>query len=418
MKIRPTARTSAILLILVLAFPATLMVSCDPVDLFAEYRGVNLINSFQFGEELVPATIGDGWEADWGWNEGTQATDPNNYMTFAPPAAPDLALAGTSGLPATAPDGDAIAVYRLEVLNQFANGDFETGGSEFLNFSTDLGTPTRINPATDELGIDESIQLDSGFNSSQYVDLSLRVNTWAAASEYVFHFEYYPLAGQPFYLQFDDGVSDSVDYLFQITIAERSNSRLSFPGVTAAEKGNYLQVSPNYRRWYFGRVDAQTSFDSQIDSIRFVRLDTSYAARLTIPYADPSTGLTLVQGGSYEFSIYVHREDDRLASAGGTFLGTNRFLAQNMNITIRDIYGGVNERTTVSRDFDLSGLGSDWVKITLQAENLVKAIPSDPTEPMIEIAITASALSSGTASSYALDAGSVLVALPLFELGD
>jgi hypothetical protein len=84
MKIRHTVRTSAILLILVFAFAAMLMVSCDPVDLFAEYRGVNLINSFQFSEELVAAAVDDGWQADWGWNEATQSTVANKLYDFYP----------------------------------------------------------------------------------------------------------------------------------------------------------------------------------------------------------------------------------------------------------------------------------------------------------------------------------------------
>jgi hypothetical protein len=416
MKIRHTVRTSAILLILVFAFAAMLMVSCDPVDLFAEYRGVNLINSFQFSEELVAAAVDDGWQADWGWNEATQSTVANNYMIFIRlngTTTPTLGVAqGYGGLPAFAPDGDPVLVYRLEILNQFANGDFENIGTATANFNTVAGGPTiTANAAPDFLGTGNSIELDSAYNDIYYIDLAARINTWAVDQEYVFHFDYYPRSVQTYFFQFDDG-SNVPDYLNQITIGARSETALSFPGVTEDEKDNYLQASNSYDRWYFGRVDGQTAFFSQIDNVRFVRSDVGYAARLQIPYTDPDSGLTLVQGGSYVFSIYVHKDDP--AEIGGN----NRFFAQTINITIRDIYGGVSERTTATQDFDISGLGAGWVKITMAAENLVKAIPADPAEPMLEVAITASGLSSGNASSYALDAGSVLIALPELKLGD
>lgn len=389
-----------------------LLTSCgDPLNIFREYDGVNLIDRYQFGET---DDEGNGWTADHGWGSGFTQTSANNYMNFEPVTGID-----TSSIPAPA-DGDAIRVYRLEVKNQFVNGDFESAGelSDVVYVDPDSGVESSESiesGVANEIGTGQSIRINTVIDDpidQYYIDLASRVNTWSEASEYSFHFDFYSYIGS-YYFQFDDN-TDRPDFLYFTALAERTETVLSFPGSASSEKNNRISADPRYSRWYLGRVDGTVQFDSQLDNIRFVRSDSDYSVRLQIPYVHESSGLELVQNAPYVFTIFV-RKDSRA-------LGANNFYSNLINITASDIYSEGIGGVTVSQDFDISSIGSSWTKIDMQFDGLVQGIPEDTSTKMIEIAVTASGLNktsdeAGNLSVFPLDAGAVLIAAPSLRLG-
>ncbi|WP_144083029.1 hypothetical protein [Salinispira pacifica] len=386
--------------------------SCsDPLNLFGEYDGVNLIDGYQFGETDAE---GNGWTADHGWGSGFTQTSVNNYMNFEPVTGID-----TSSIPAPA-DGDPVHVYRLEIKNQFINGDFESAGelSNVFYVDPDSGVESSasIESGVDnEIGTGQSVRINTVIDDpidQYYIDLATRVNTWSDADEYSFHFDFYSYIGS-YYFQFDDN-TDRPDFLYFSALSERTETVLSFPGNASTEKNNLISADSRYSRWYLGKVDGTVQFDSQLDNIRFVRADTDYAVRLQVPYTHEDSGLELVQNAPYVFTLYV-RKDSRAP-------GANNFYSEILNVTASDIYSGGIGGVTVSQDFDISSIGSSWTKIQMPFDGLVQGVPEDDSAKMIEIAITASGLNktideAGNLSVFPLDAGAVLIAAPSLELG-
>lgn len=162
--------------------------SCeDSTNLFAEYEGRNLIANHQFGVTIGSEQV---WQPDH--------EDPTNvYMTWE-------ALSGTELDGARAveglPDGD-INIYRLEVKNQFINGDFEASTLPVTAVS-DIGgidgmgiwNSTRTMVIDDELWVDtvddnNYLEFTQG-GDTLYIDLSAALNSYNEVEEYSYYIEF------------------------------------------------------------------------------------------------------------------------------------------------------------------------------------------------------------------------------------
>ena len=379
--------------------------SCaDPVDLFSEYRGKNLISSYQFGE-------GDssGWQPDH--------TGSNVYMTYEELSGVDLSDARNApGLP-----DNTANVYRLEVKNQFINGDFEATPAT-IGSNADIGGPdgTSIWTSTQTI-TDNNLWVDNvngnrylefiGSTEILYADLSNALTSYPDAVWYNYHIEFtvsgpgVDFTGLNPNIQFkfdDNSPSGGGERSLPLT---SSGSRF-FPGDYPTGTGNFWTKGSN-NRLYFGKSTGAL-FGATIDNIRFIRADNTYAIRLTLPFSEANR-LDLALGGIYTFSVYV-KEDPTVSPTN------NRFATDTIALEIRDLYTA-DGTLSVVRNLTSSNT-SRWQKLEISAVGLIIDSPADRSSNMIELAITTSALNTaagGNANTvYKLDAGSILIALPEF----
>ena len=391
-----------------------LLWSCNnPLEQFSEYDGVNLI-AYQFGEGGT-----EGWVAD-------HSAPTNNYMAFETLAGPHLTTArNTPGLP----DSGNVNVYRLEVKNQFINGDFEESIRPITAVS-DIGGPqgaliwgTSVAPADDVLWIDTTttgnqyLELHT-ISNPLYADLSAALSSYndAGSSRYNFYIEFTISGlGIPFaitqtqpYIKFTfDTSTPGTQVARKVTLPlTRAGSR-SFPGPYEGGTFNqWIKGTPLGNRLYLGPSDTG-DFGATVDNIRFVRSDTDYAVRLRIPFTTEGR-LDLPFGGNYIFSVYV-LADPEVNTA------PNRFASDTIAMEINSLY---EDEVTSWNTFNRSSPDtSRWNKLTISTPGPGPGpLPADLASYQFELAISASDLDTATGGNpdtvYTLDAGSILIALP------
>lgn len=388
--------------------------SCeDATNLFAEYEGRDLIADYQFG-----ATIGSEqvWQPD---HEGS-----NDYMTWE-------ALSGTElddardvrGLP----DGD-INIYRLEVKNQFINGDFEATTPLPITAVSDIAgmgiwNSTRTTVSNDMLWVDtvddnNYLEFNQG-GDTLYIDLTEALNSYNEVEEYSYYIEFI-ISGDE--VSFDDG-NPGIRFAFdneppsgENKIVHRlSGNKWFFPGGNGIE--NRWEKSPQRNRLYFGRPNVP--FATTIDNIRFVGRNINYAVRFLLPNSENERISLNYSGGKYTFSVYV-KGDPTVGTSPG---GDNRFAAKSIAMEIKVDYptlgdedDGENSQSMI-RNFVLDD-DSRWQRFEMTITDFFvnKQLDNSSEGARMELAITASALSSGSGGDantiFKLDAGSVLVAVP------
>ncbi len=419
------------------------LLSCDPVNRFAEYEGLNLIGDFPFGSG---ADSDSGWFASYSWDNTNQTTETagNNFVTFEPLSGPDLisaqAAAGYTELP-EGPGGGAPAIYRLEVKNQFANGDFQQSSTGFLgsddanigpnaaswfdSYDDDNANYSILDAGGGDLRLN-FVDLDDTDGDTElervFVDLSANVSSWAdpLVNSYVFHMDFLFRSENPLVFQFDDGDAigfagggtadaNPAPYAFDLP-GIRDNQAVFFPGDLPEEKGNFMQADAAYRRLYLGDTLGTQRFIAELDNIRFLAAEADYSVKLLIPFAAEGRP-DLAGGGTYTFSLFILQDPSAAATA-------NRFASEAVNIGIRNIQSDSLANRSYSANFSTTDASGGWTEITIDAPNLLSTMPADPREAVIELSISASALGTGPYSPsqgdsvYLLDAGSILVASP------
>jgi hypothetical protein len=264
--------------------------SCgDPVDHFAEYRGVDLIPEAGFDAASVWAV-----------------TNGSPYMSFAAVTAE------------TPPDDEPdAAVYRLEVLNLAPDGGFDDTdiGKIPDNWTEETAMTISVIAGTDTKAIDGKtlrLYFAGGSSSGSYTLPSV----FKEGGSFSFFFTYrndqasivrigYPPADSSTFWELTTEEADPVEYPNTETLTDFTYS---------TDEGNTL--------WFAGFSEGYYYFDN----LRLVRndIDTELRASFTVD----STAEPLIDG-AYAFSVWAKAE-----GAAGAALGDNRFACRGITLSM------------------------------------------------------------------------------------
>jgi hypothetical protein len=368
-----------------------LLTGCSAVDPFASYSGVNLISS-------VPLSS---WTAD----------QSSTYMIFEP-------------VNAAAPAGGSSEVYRLEIRNLVADGDFSrsTVGSAPNGWTySGSGTLATVDGSAAHAISGNTMHLSTA-NAAERVIFDLRDATWGVRdgllenATYNLLFDYRSSASLVSEFRQAAIADDSLRTWRAWGGADGSSSSPSFdhlnafPGTTLVGQSEVSVGSQSIACFDFGSLSPallQTQ-EAYVDDFRVVRTDIPCRARLLLN-REGSASLTLAPGG-YTFSIYVRADPD----AGST---ASRFAAEAVSL-------GIVRKTTVSTDnvvtdgfqetFTNGSNGLDFSSWT-QLSVTLDAGETDPgnTTTTYELSV---APTDDLHAANGMDCGSILVSAPSLTL--
>jgi hypothetical protein len=431
-----------------------LISSCGDLlpNYYSEYDpNLNMIRSYQFG---TTDSNGNTWTPDF-WAPG-YGTPNNEYMTYV--GIGDVASGGGQ-IPAQADDGTtAINGYRLEVMNQIADGDFQAYGISFGTETTAalLGMPGSWGQNPVFNAGDVRIVDGGGFAAETIDNRTLYINstsnvmfhyivtnltTWADAapappaplSNYVFHFDYISKVPDVYFQVNNDIIynplfpgADTRSYKKKLTLTAGNISILKQypdPFDTNHASNVFAAENPSTHSYFtFGNSGNTGSTNNiSIDNLKIV-LDTEYFLRIQIPKVPDvpvgSTALALQPGGTYTFSVFVNITP----AANITPLQANSFRAQNITLYAKPINGVIG--STYYENIDMNNYNGsaifNWteVSVTMNATTEGNLISSNldsyaDSDPIIELGIMASpSILSSISGANPLTSGSVLIALP------
>ena len=382
---------------LVLLLPLLVLIACDPVDQFGDYRDVNLIDGKGFDSGV--------WEPD---------RDESYYMNFEEVSS---SIAGSTGdLP------DDSGIYRLEIPNLVPNGDFEgstVGGgvpSPWVLINTsglssadvvDTSSSYDINgntfyydiddKETDRINYDMQSNLKDGFKEGKNYIIRFNIRSDGYTS-----FEY------------NDGSSGFPGYSWTLQAGTDMSIR-SFPdeniiSLITAQSGathNFTigALDPDVQR-------VQTAY---IDNFRVVRTDIDQFVRYEVPVVDSSGSRPELIDGYYKFSVYI-KEDPTNTTIQSADKVANRFPASGVTLQMALKYDDEVYKTSAPAAFhpdDEDTDWSEWTKVTLTSGDAFSVTQFGTTEKVfIELRITPT---DAAQAGNNKDAGSLLIASPSLE---
>ena len=350
-----------------------LLESCEWVDPYPEYRGVNLL-------EDRGLSVDDFAES---YSDGSGPVGPPAYVTLTTPAS----YGSTTGLPDT--NAATLAtIRRLEIPNLIQNGDFADGTTD--PWITD-GTGLTVNAPDDGGGPGTGFVVESaGVLSDPYIafevqpgqgaavhlddDVNAMLISVAPGGRYFFQARIDRTADTV--VTFDFGDEDTTSYIeldgtswvFEEPggsadpgpeeVPDPDVPRLNVPMRAIAPSASPAIASYLYLGSPQGDARAQSGY---LDDVRVGRLDNLPQRALTIPI--PATGDQLpFVPGSYTFSVYVKSEID----AEVTPAAPNAFRSRQI------VLGGGDENRLFERD-EYGWSTSTWVKL----ETVVTLDPDD-----------------------------------------
>lgn len=348
-----------------------LLAGCGEVDYFADYREVNLLESYPLNHT--------------GWQSNTTAT----YLNYE---AITLAEAGDSAsLPA---DTD---IHRLEIPNLFENGDFLNnaagwGGGGTYNW-IDGSDPKAISGGTLSYSISASLdRIEFNLSALEKGHYRLAFDLTKEPADVI---AYAIFEGGEETRTWVSGYSPATDNTlihFQDIVADPTFSLVNDTLVAA---------------FSLNSIDkANVHNDSCIDNIRLVRTDVSAAVSIDLPLLEGDR-LPFVPG-TYRFSLYVKQEEDsQVTPAVG-----NRFRGSGLGITLSGIEETGDQTFTVRsssratfRDTDEGADWSSWSQVYV--DDIVQVDESGADDSTV-IRLTVEPLDD--------NCGSLLIACPELEL--
>jgi hypothetical protein len=418
-RIGPKIRVHIFILLILL----TLAGCGDPIDVFSDYRGVNLLDSQGLDQ--------------WALHDSVTAEIP--LMVFTD-VTTSLAASGSS-LPEDGPND----FYRLEVKNMLPNGDFEGDISEQWtekNPGPNLVFETTPNSKANSFwwlsGDVLRHDSDAASESYAYVDLEnelIRYPTETESWDVTVHFSAL-LPSDKYSYSFGIYKTPGLGYISEATVSAQAGTDLTiyrlFPAIDPVEQEisgnteNTFSIGGVENR-YFSLQQSESNLDLHFDNLRIARVQDanfSYSLETGLTREDSTRRPSLpLQSGTYEFSIYV--KPDPVVTPDPQ--GLNRFPARFVTISI------IGQNKVASRTYDLwSGnpkdgftQPTDWVQLRLTTENLIGSLygVSGDTE-LIRLQIIPTAMGDsvynldGTEYENAYpneDAGSILIAQPRLE---
>jgi len=342
-----------------------LMGSCeqDPTIL-AEYEGVNLIANRGFDS------------ADWTPDQGTV------YMTYE--AVTGVALpSGVTGA----------AVYRLEINNLVADGEFETYPS---------GSPPPVGAGWSVTGA--ATALVSGTEVSSGQSLFFDVPSTAAADSFAFDLE-----------AMIDGYPANSNYILRFVFVPTQTNFCWFyfpthPGDLHIASVDTLSIPYDFPDAFEDITSEFTSNDTgdiflitgrtaagYIDDFRIARTDIPLRLRINLTWADPSRPDTPLVSGWYKFSLWV-RSDPDAASTPNSFAGDT--------VTI-----GIENALSVVSSVSSLPLVDGWAQISIVLFVQINE-PDDHGAYVLELSVTPTDI----ANAQSRDVGSILITAPVLEL--
>lgn len=362
-----------------------LLASCQQSVGFDEFDGVNLIASRGFGD--TDAAGDSYWTPD----------DPEGIHTNWESVADVTAPSGVSG-----------PVYRLEIPNLLANGDFEAD-----NLGSFWSATAEASVAVGADGFTETRTLRVNQPPGQRVSLDLTeglADDFADGARYAIHLEF-TVSAQSFLLELNDGVGTRDEQNWR-GIEAAAGTALEFPttaDIVAGAAGNVIATADADRFDVlsiggFGTGTGTGNFvNGQVDNFRIVRDDVTHFVRLAIPYAEEGRP-DLIPGGVITFAVWVRRDPE----AGDN----NRFHARRMSLGITGDAAS-SPSTGFVRVADTSEITEEWTRLTFAVEAPTFVVPDDPADPAYHIMIEpAASQGSGEELPADTDAGSLLVAGP------
>lgn len=365
----------AILPLLILTVLTGILTTCgDPLDIFSAYRGQNLLESQNLSTE------------SWVLHESTAPGTSGALMAFDDVTGQNLA----------APPEASGAVYRLELKNQLANGDFEDGSDPPDQWSTeDTGTDlvfgTAGNPGTDSFWWLSGQVLHhvsaAAQDSYAYIDLAAYLSTFptqAPAREFTIHFSM-QLPGDQFSYSFGFWDTPGGTYNPTATVSVQPDSDLSiyrtFPSIDTAGQfypgntANTVTLGPGNMR-YLSLEQTASNLNLHFDNFRIVQTqsaDLSYSLETGLTRVDDAKRADFpLQSGSYEFSLYV-RPDPVVTPDPD---GRNRYPGRYITLQILGNAGSASKTFDLWQGNPKEGYTQPegWTKLTLTGENLVGSL--------------------------------------------
>jgi hypothetical protein len=383
---------------------ALFAVSCQQPYEFEEYDGTDLISSqgFESGQWLLYDTAAAPDEDPW-----VPADSGHTYVNFEAVDAAALGL-DTSALP-TQPDGTAEAVYRLEIRNLLANGDFEETAPGSLPAQWGQTLPDIGQVISGAGAIDgHTLRLQFGQANAVYTDLATHLTDFQPDTPYRFLFEMKTVTdsvgvelnnGPP------PGGESKTGYSLRIARpgGATADTVLRFPEDPGFGGNNTLVPDTAYSQFSFGgnSANASVTINAFVDNLRMVRTDVPLHVRLPIP-REGSGRPDILGGGTYAFTVFV-RDDPTVhdvASGGG-----NRFRANGLSVSLNPLPGEptVGYFETAERTDDWT----DWTQLSfaLDGQQLSEG------DSVVDLLLMPS-LPGRTLEVATLDAGSLLLAAP------
>ncbi|MFP4376354.1 MAG: hypothetical protein ACLFP4_04860 [Spirochaetales bacterium] len=362
---------------------ALLVVACEPVDVFSDYRGVDLLSQRSVGI------------ANWAISYQAGVTPDTDYVSFV--ALTPGEYGSDAGLPAGSP------VYRLEIPNLLPDGDFEasTAGSAPSGWTVDPPSANYlVENAPSVMPDGNFVALEFGSADSAFVNLSTLTDGFVIDALYHFQVDI-------------KRVSDDVSILFDFGDAStsylgRDDWRIepipgqaivveSVPSRTPENlfKNTLFAARDSADRFYAGAPAADSPFqEGYFDNLRIGRHDVFPHVRFELPLTATGDQLEFLPG-RYTFSVFVKSELDTQVTPDTP----NRFRSQQLSIGIDEVYE-TYERADHGWD------ANSWAELTYSFELSSAKIASG--DPLI---ITLTPSSFGTPA-----VGAILVAAPRLEL--
>ncbi len=417
------------------AAAAVLATGCSSPDLFSEYDDESFLSTTSLSSEswqLMP---------DYDFETGTNADD---YMDFS--------QVSSSG----GPDGGP--VYRLEIRNLLANGDFEDGtAAGWYHYD---GT-TMNDPATGsgEVQMNEgSYTLDNNtlyfdttslyrlgivFNNTNdssglsYNSAFINPDTYVDGMSYVYSYSYRTASVISSYFE-DNWAGDTTDLpssSFQAlggtdgSDNDRSYSNYNYfppldPDLAEAQNYNVITAdnSSDMDSFFFTSTSTQAGYIDDVTFVRDSQGDFDLRLRLKLDI-DHRSDLDLIPG-YYRFSVYVKAENsatNNVFDADRVELGINGYDEDNnMSYEGTQVYyktSTLHNLYSQSGDSFQGNWSSSWVKLVFETDQTVQ-LPDISTDPVMELTISPSNPGSSDNAWNRLDAGSILIAEPTLEYSD
>lgn len=390
---------------------------------FSDYRDTNLIAAQGFG--AADAATGAPWFLTPGLTAATaEARDDGvtgvDYARFE-----QTAGSGAYAPPPEAPDA---AVFRLEVVNLFQNGDFEVGDATEGWTASGDGLPNALTVSGDDaISGNQSLALNFELAETRFhTDLANTATGLADGflpnTPYAFHIDF-RLSVELFNLELNDNnVASALQTWSAAPPAIDPATTYSFPGrdrdnPARSENPNIIMrdpAQPDLTLLSFGGINtaSQGRVAGRFDDIRFVRADQSHYLRLPVPYR--AGGRPEISGGGiYTFSVWVKTDPATYDTADPAF--GNRFPARHLSVGIDRTPEAAGPREIVdtlrASLRDVNAAPDTWHQLTweLSGHGIYPPFNAPGSFTVFDIVIEVGDAISGAAYQ---DAGSILMSAP------
>ena len=403
--------------VLVLCVLLLLLASCtDPVD-WSDYSGVNLIAERNFDAVDAASNEPLWYFADGLTGNAGTAADPD-FVTFEEV---------DSGVYGTLPAGATGPVYRYEIVNLLANGDFESTAAPAAPAGwVSSGLTAAATDATEPITGNNSLSLDFELPTNRYsIDLSTYLaGGFPADVLFAFHIDF-RMPVSTFGMDLDNTTTGSVQGQWQINRGDPISEAVvyRYPGAglllpASFNRTNSFMLDPDYpTRTFFSfgglTLISQERTEGLFDSFRIVRADQGHYLRLSVPFTDnlDPTRPELKGGGTYTITVWA--KPDPTAGTGNRIAA--RLFSAGLDTSTGNPAYTLAKTTTVYTDgpTNLEAL-ADWQQLSFAVSGRLVDTGTATTEDEVLFDVVFEIGHYVDGSEYS-DAGSVLLTDPSLE---